>query len=92
MRGGSYHARHVQSMMSQTTLPKSFWDYALKSTASILNMVLTKKVEKTPYEIWHGQAPKLIRAVGCVEDLEIIQEEDTNPSLDTSLNQEDDNK
>ncbi|GJT28857.1 hypothetical protein Tco_0909132 [Tanacetum coccineum] len=43
----------------QTTLPRSFWDYALKSTARILNMVPTKKVDKTPYEVWHGQAPKL---------------------------------
>ncbi|GKE22470.1 retrotransposon protein, putative, ty1-copia subclass [Tanacetum coccineum] len=49
----------VRSMMSQTTLPKSFWDYALKSVARILNMVPTKKVEKTPYEVWYGQAPKL---------------------------------
>nr|GEX86732.1 retrotransposon protein, putative, Ty1-copia subclass [Tanacetum cinerariifolium] len=37
----------VLSMMSQTTLPKSFWDYALKTAARILNMVPTKKVEKT---------------------------------------------
>ncbi|GJY35639.1 retrotransposon protein, putative, ty1-copia subclass [Tanacetum coccineum] len=30
-------------------------------------MVPTKKVEKTPYEIWHGQAPKLsyLRVWGC---------------------------
>ncbi|GKA56677.1 retrotransposon protein, putative, ty1-copia subclass [Tanacetum coccineum] len=49
----------VQSMMSQTTLPKSFWDYALETAARILNLVLTKKVKKTPYEVWHGQAPKL---------------------------------
>ncbi|GKA76071.1 retrotransposon protein, putative, ty1-copia subclass, partial [Tanacetum coccineum] len=40
----------VRSMMSQTTLPKSFWDYALETAARILNMVPTKKVEKTPYE------------------------------------------
>ncbi|GKD75219.1 retrotransposon protein, putative, ty1-copia subclass, partial [Tanacetum coccineum] len=40
----------VRSMMSQTTLPKSFWDYALESAARILNVVPTKKVEKTPYE------------------------------------------
>ncbi|GJX27309.1 retrotransposon protein, putative, ty1-copia subclass, partial [Tanacetum coccineum] len=46
----------VRSMMSQTTLPKSFWDYALETAARILNMVPTKKVEKTPYEVWHGQA------------------------------------
>ncbi|GJQ94557.1 retrotransposon protein, putative, ty1-copia subclass [Tanacetum coccineum] len=40
----------VRSMMIQTTLPKSFWDYDLESAASILNMVPTKKVDKTPYE------------------------------------------
>ncbi|GKA62557.1 retrotransposon protein, putative, ty1-copia subclass [Tanacetum coccineum] len=49
----------VRSMMSQTTLPKSFWDYALETISRILNMDPTKKVEKTPYEVWHGQALKL---------------------------------
>ncbi|GJZ42062.1 retrotransposon protein, putative, ty1-copia subclass [Tanacetum coccineum] len=144
-------------MMSQTTLPKSFWDYALETAARILNMVPTKKVEKTPYEVWHGQAPKLSylkvwgcealvkrdtltkpnklepRSIKCIfigypketmgysfyyppenkvlvarnveflenslitqeasgslEDLEIIQEEDTHPSIDTSLHHEED--
>ncbi|GKA56115.1 retrotransposon protein, putative, ty1-copia subclass [Tanacetum coccineum] len=33
----------VRSMTSQTTLPKSFWDYALESVARILNMVPTRK-------------------------------------------------
>ncbi|GJR97728.1 retrotransposon protein, putative, ty1-copia subclass [Tanacetum coccineum] len=30
-------------------------------------MVPSKKVDKTPYEIWHGQAPKLsyLRVWGC---------------------------
>ncbi|GJU76924.1 hypothetical protein Tco_1273994 [Tanacetum coccineum] len=116
-------------MMSQTTLPKSFWDYALKSAVRILNMVPTKKVDKTPYEVWHGQAPKMsyLKVWGCealvkhdtlaklnkleprafkcifndvldheasgsLEDLEIIQEEDTHPSLDTSLNHEEDDQ
>nr|GEX42627.1 hypothetical protein [Tanacetum cinerariifolium] len=57
----------VRSMMSQTTLPKSFWDYALENAARILNMVPTKKVEKKLYEIWHGQAPKLsyLKVWGC---------------------------
>nr|GEX13927.1 hypothetical protein [Tanacetum cinerariifolium] len=57
----------VRSMMSQTTLPKSFWDYALETAARILNMVPTKKVDKTPYELWHGQAPKLsyLKVWGC---------------------------
>ncbi|GKD36682.1 retrotransposon protein, putative, ty1-copia subclass [Tanacetum coccineum] len=33
-----------------TTLPMYFWGYALESDAHILNMVPTKKVDKTPYE------------------------------------------
>ncbi|GKB27409.1 putative ribonuclease H-like domain-containing protein [Tanacetum coccineum] len=43
----------VRSMMNLTTLLKSFWGYALESAARILNMVPTKKVEITTYEIWH---------------------------------------
>ncbi|GJX46909.1 retrotransposon protein, putative, ty1-copia subclass, partial [Tanacetum coccineum] len=149
----------VRSMMSQTTLPKSFWGYALETAARILNMVPTKKVEKTPYEVWHGQAPKLSylkvwgcealvkrdtltkpgklepRSIKCIfigypketmgysfyyppknkvfvaqnaeffenslitqeesgslEDLEIIQEEDTQPFIDTSINHEEDDQ
>ncbi|GJX56523.1 retrotransposon protein, putative, ty1-copia subclass [Tanacetum coccineum] len=109
----------VRSMMSQTTIPKFFWDYALETAACILNMVPTKKVEKTPYEVWLGHAPKLSylkvwgyealvkrdtltkpdklepslitqEASGSLEDFEIIQEEDTHPSIDTSLNHEED--
>ncbi|GJS18444.1 retrotransposon protein, putative, ty1-copia subclass [Tanacetum coccineum] len=102
----------VRSMMSQTTLPKSFWDYALETAARILNMVPTKKVEKTLYEVWYGQDPKLsyLKVWGCealvkqdaltkpeklepsgsLEDLEFIQEEDTHPSIDTSINHEED--
>nr|GFA55827.1 retrotransposon protein, putative, Ty1-copia subclass [Tanacetum cinerariifolium] len=52
----------VRSMFNLTNLPLSFWDYALESLESvvrILNMVPTKKVDKTPYEIWHGKAPNL---------------------------------
>nr|GFA79377.1 retrotransposon protein, putative, Ty1-copia subclass [Tanacetum cinerariifolium] len=107
----------VRSMMSQTTLPKSFWDYALETVARIFNMVPTKKVEKTPYEVWHGKVSKLSylvdtqrkqwdipstthprtnlidqEASGSLEDLEIIQEEDMHPSLDTSLNHEEDDE
>ncbi|GKA16417.1 retrotransposon protein, putative, ty1-copia subclass, partial [Tanacetum coccineum] len=107
----------VRSMMSQTTLPNSFWDYALEFAARILNMVPTKKIYKKPYKVWHGKAPKLpyLKVWGCealvkrdtltkhdklepisingsLENLEIIQEEDTHPSLDTSLNHEEDDQ
>nr|GEY59549.1 retrotransposon protein, putative, Ty1-copia subclass [Tanacetum cinerariifolium] len=59
-------------MMNPTTLPLSFLDYALESATRILNMVPTKKVDKTPYELW--------RAI----DLEEIQDEDTSPFEITS--------
>ncbi|GJR87805.1 retrotransposon protein, putative, ty1-copia subclass, partial [Tanacetum coccineum] len=41
--------------------------YALESATRILNMVPTKKVDRTPYEIWYGKAPKLsyLRVWGC---------------------------
>ncbi|GJS86872.1 retrotransposon protein, putative, ty1-copia subclass [Tanacetum coccineum] len=119
----------VRFMMSQTTLPKSFWDYTLETTARILNMVPTKKVEKTPYEpdkleprsikyifigypketmgysFYYPPENKVLvarnaeflenslinqEASQSLEDLDIIQEEDTHPSIDTSLNHEED--
>ncbi|GKE29985.1 retrotransposon protein, putative, ty1-copia subclass [Tanacetum coccineum] len=49
----------VRSMMNLTTLPLSFSDYALESATCILNMVPTKKVDKTPYELWYGKVPNL---------------------------------
>nr|GEY69976.1 hypothetical protein [Tanacetum cinerariifolium] len=125
----------VRSMMSQTTLPKSFWDYALETVARILNMVptkkgcdalvkqdnLTKPVKLEPrsikcifigypkemmrYSFYYPPKNKVLvaqnaeflenslinqEASGSLKDLEIIQEEDTHPSIDTSLNHKED--
>ncbi|GKB53103.1 retrotransposon protein, putative, ty1-copia subclass [Tanacetum coccineum] len=57
----------VRSMMNLTTLPLSFLDYALESATRILNMVPTKKVNKTPYELWYGKVPNLyyLKVWGC---------------------------
>ncbi|GJV00277.1 retrotransposon protein, putative, ty1-copia subclass [Tanacetum coccineum] len=68
-------------MMNLTTLPKSFWGYALETAAHILNMVPTKKVDMTPYEIWHGKAPKLsyLRVWGC----KALVKRDTPEKLDS---------
>ncbi|GJX20835.1 retrotransposon protein, putative, ty1-copia subclass [Tanacetum coccineum] len=49
----------VRSMMNLTTISLSFWSYVLESATCILNMVLTKKVDKTPYELWYGKVPNL---------------------------------
>ncbi|GJZ86920.1 retrotransposon protein, putative, ty1-copia subclass [Tanacetum coccineum] len=71
----------VRSMMNLTTLPKSFWGYALETAARILNMVPTKKVDRTSYEIWHRKAPKLsyLRVWGC----EALVKRDTPDKLDS---------
>ncbi|GKC30813.1 retrotransposon protein, putative, ty1-copia subclass [Tanacetum coccineum] len=57
----------VRSMMNLTTLPLSFWDYSLESATYILNMVPTKKVDKTLYELWYGKVPNLsyLKVWGC---------------------------
>ena len=49
----------VRSMMGYTDLPISFWGYALLTAAFTLNQVPTKKVKKTPYEIWFWKHPRL---------------------------------
>ena len=49
----------VQSMMSLTDLPLSFWGYALKTAASTLKRAPSKSVEMTQYELWFGKKPKL---------------------------------
>ncbi|GJT20878.1 retrotransposon protein, putative, ty1-copia subclass [Tanacetum coccineum] len=66
--------------MNLTTLPKSFLGYALEFVARILNMVPTKKVERTPYEIWHGKAPKF--SYLRVWDCEALVKRDAPDKLD----------
>ena len=58
----------VQSMMSLTDLPLSFWGYALETAAFTLNRAPSKSVETTPYELWFGKKPKLsyLKVWGCL--------------------------
>ena len=44
----------VRSMMSYSTLPISFWGYALNTVMYLLNLVPSKSVPKTPVELWNG--------------------------------------
>ncbi|GKA32055.1 retrotransposon protein, putative, ty1-copia subclass [Tanacetum coccineum] len=78
----------VRSMINLTTLSLSFWDYALETATRILNMILTKKVDKTPYELWYAEFLKknlLSQEInGRAEELEEIQDTDTSPSEITS--------
>ncbi|CAA0810109.1 Unknown protein, partial [Striga hermonthica] len=50
----------VRAMMSYSTLPDSFWGYALEKTGiHILNRVLFKSVPSTPLELCPGHKPSL---------------------------------
>ncbi|GKB28048.1 hypothetical protein Tco_0867449 [Tanacetum coccineum] len=62
--GKTVNKLHAMLKLHEQTLPKKYAPalHAIrsgKSAARILNMVPTKKVEKTSYEVWHGKAPKM---------------------------------
>nr|GEY90258.1 zinc finger, CCHC-type [Tanacetum cinerariifolium] len=75
-RGGEYLSHEFVNHMKSCGI-----GYALKSVALILNIVPTKKVDRMPYEIWHGKAPKLsyLRVWGC----EALVKQDTPDKLDS---------
>ncbi|CAA0830105.1 cysteine-rich RLK (RECEPTOR-like protein kinase) 8, partial [Striga hermonthica] len=49
----------VREMMSYSSLPDSFWGYALETAVYILNRVPSKSVLSTPLELWSGHKPSL---------------------------------
>lgn len=72
-RNGVYERRNrtlldmVRTMMSFTSLPLSFWGYALEISAHVLNRMPSKVVPKTPCELWCGKSPsyKYLQMWGC---------------------------
>jgi len=53
--------------MSNSSLPKSLWMYALKTAVYLLNRIPSKAVPKTPFELWTGRKPSLrhLHVWGC---------------------------
>ncbi|RVW36992.1 Retrovirus-related Pol polyprotein from transposon TNT 1-94 [Vitis vinifera] len=49
----------MRSMMSYSSLPTSFWGYALQTAVYILNIVPSKSIPNTPLELWNGRKPSL---------------------------------
>ncbi|GJZ70648.1 hypothetical protein Tco_0634499 [Tanacetum coccineum] len=92
----------VRSIMSRATLLISFWGYALETAAHILNLVPTKKVLKTHFEMWKGKRPSLghIKIWGCENNVvfvarigvflkrEMISKEDNGSKIDLEEIQE----
>ena len=77
----------VRSMMSQTSLPLSFWGFALESVAFILNKTLSKLVYKTPYKIWTGKCSSLsfLKVWGCDVYVKRLISEKLAPKLDKCI-------
>ena len=57
----------VRSVMSNSSLPKSLWMYALKTTVYLLNRDPSKADPKTPFELWTRRKPSLrhLHVWGC---------------------------
>ncbi|GJT26704.1 retrovirus-related pol polyprotein from transposon TNT 1-94, partial [Tanacetum coccineum] len=59
-RGGEYISQEFKDYLKAC-------DYALETATRILNMVPTKKVDNTPYELWYVKVPNLsyLKVWGC---------------------------
>ena len=58
----------MRSMLSNSSLLKSFWGYALQTTVYLINRVPSKSIPKTPFELWtsHKLSLRHIRILGGV--------------------------
>ena len=56
----------MRSMLSNPSLPKSFWGYALQTSIYLINRVPSKSIPKTPFELWtcHKSSLRHIRIWG----------------------------
>ena len=61
----------MRSMLSYSSLPTSFWGYALRTVVYILNVVPSKSIPRTPLELWNDRKPSLkhFRIWGCPADV-----------------------
>ena len=77
----------LRSMMGFASLPISFQGYALESTCYVLNMVPSKFVAKTSYEIWTGRKPMLshLRVQGCLAYVKRLLTDKLGPRSDKCL-------
>ena len=59
--------------MSNSSLPKSLWMYALKTAVYLLNRILSKAVPKTPFKLWTGRKPSLrhLHVWGCLVEARV---------------------
>ena len=77
----------VLSMMCDSELPKSIWGYVLEMVVYLLNRVLSKSDEATPYEMWYGKKPILsyLRIWGCPAYVKWIESDNLGVKYDKRL-------
>ena len=49
----------VRLMLSYSSLPISFWGFAIETATYLLNLIPSKSVSKTPTKLWNGRKPSL---------------------------------
>ena len=71
----------VRSTMSLADLPISLWGFALQTATFTLNREPCEVVEKTPYEMWIANIPKLyfLRIWGCEAYLKRLLSDKLSP-------------
>ncbi|KAK9944760.1 hypothetical protein M0R45_010310 [Rubus argutus] len=63
----------MNAMLISSGAPQNLWGEALLSSNYILNKLLHKKLDKTPYELWKGRRPsyKYLKVWGCLAKVAI---------------------
>lgn len=63
----------MNAMLISSGAPRNLWGEALFSANYILNKLLHKKLNKTPYELWKGKQPsyKFLKVWGCLAKVAI---------------------
>ena len=63
----------VNAMLESAGMPKAWWGEAILTATFVLNRVITKRSEITPYEGWKGRKPNVnfLRTWGCLAKVNI---------------------
>ena len=77
----------VRFMMGLASLSIFFWRYVLESTCYVLNKILSKSVNKIPYQIWTGHKSVLshLRIWGCPTYIKYLITDKLRPRSDKYL-------
>ena len=63
----------VNALLESANMPKMWWGEAILTVNFVLNRVITKRSDITPYEAWRGRKPNVnfLRTWGCLAKVNI---------------------